>query len=74
MKSINASSKIDSLQAIRGFAAIGVLMFHGTEMIHDKLGYLPMNNLSMVGFSGVDVFFCFKRLYYSIHKFWKNEY
>ena len=57
MKSINTSSKIDSLQAIRGFAAIGVLMFHGTEMIHTKLGYLPMNNLSIVGFSGVDVFF-----------------
>ena len=57
MKIVNGSSKIDALQAIRGFAAIGVLMFHGTEMIHDKLGYLPMHNVAMVGFSGVDVFF-----------------
>lgn len=51
------SSQIDSLQAIRAFAAIAVMLFHGTKMLQDKLGYLFLNNVFIAGFSGVDVFF-----------------
>ena len=52
-----ASSKIDSLQAIRAFAAIIVMMAHGTQMLEERLGYLFLNNIFMAGFSGVDIFF-----------------
>lgn len=51
------SAKIDSLQAIRAFAAIAVMFFHGTEMLQDRLHYLFLSNIFMAGFSGVDVFF-----------------
>src|SRR5687768_14777695 len=51
------NSKIDPLQALRAFAAISVMFFHGTEMIEDQLGYLFLNNAFLAGFSGVDVFF-----------------
>jgi len=49
--------KIDSLQAIRAFAAIAVMLFHGTEMLSERLGYLFVSNVFMAGFSGVDIFF-----------------
>ncbi|UOA08554.1 acyltransferase [Methylobacter sp. S3L5C] len=52
-----ASTKIDSLQAIRAFAAIAVMLFHGTQILHERLHYLFLNNLFIPGFSGVDVFF-----------------
>ncbi len=51
------SSKIASLQAIRAFAAIFVMLFHGTEILQERLGYLFLNNIFVAGFSGVDVFF-----------------
>lgn len=51
------NSKIDPLQALRAFAAISVMFYHGTEMIEDQLGYLFLNNAFNAGFSGVDVFF-----------------
>lgn len=51
------STKIDALQAIRAFAAILVMLFHGTQMINEKLGYQFLNNIFMAGFSGVDIFF-----------------
>ncbi|MDD4914429.1 MAG: acyltransferase [Methylococcales bacterium] len=57
IKEISRSAKIDSLQAIRGFAATGVMLAHGSSMLDERLGYLFLNNLSMVGASGVDVFF-----------------
>lgn len=52
-----ASSKIDSLQAIRAFAAIAVMLFHGTQIINERIDYLFLDNIFMAGFSGVDVFF-----------------
>lgn len=55
--STTKTSKINTLQAVRAFAAIGVMLFHGADMINDRLGYLFLNNIFMVGFSGVDVFF-----------------
>ncbi|MDJ1468826.1 acyltransferase family protein [Xanthocytophaga flava] len=51
------TSKIDPLQALRAFAAIAVMFYHGTEMINAQLGYLFLNNAFKAGFSGVDVFF-----------------
>ena len=51
------SAKIDSLQAIRAFASISVMLFHGTVIIHERLNYLFLNNLFIAGFSGVDIFF-----------------
>ena len=51
------SSKIDSLQAIRAFAAISVMLFHGTQILDERLGYQFLSNIFMAGFSGVDVFF-----------------
>jgi exopolysaccharide production protein ExoZ len=51
------SSKIDSLQAIRGFAAIAVMLAHGTSILADRLGYVFLGRICMAGFSGVDVFF-----------------
>jgi len=53
----NTSSKIDPLQAIRAFASITVMLFHGTSIIHERLGYLFLGNFFLAGFSGVDVFF-----------------
>jgi len=52
-----ASSKIDSLQAIRAFAAIAVMLFHGTQIINERIDYLFLDNIFIAGFSGVDVFF-----------------
>ena len=54
---VKTSTKIDSLQAIRAFAAIFVMLFHGTEILHERLGYLFLNNIFNAGFSGVDIFF-----------------
>jgi exopolysaccharide production protein ExoZ len=50
-------SKIDSLQAIRGFAAIAVMLFHGSQIIHERLGYIFLNKVFAAGFCGVDIFF-----------------
>ncbi|MCX7085678.1 MAG: acyltransferase [Methylococcales bacterium] len=50
-------SKIDTLQAIRAFASIAVMLFHGTQIIHERLNYLFLNNFFIAGFSGVDIFF-----------------
>ncbi|OAI04486.1 acyltransferase family protein [Methylomonas methanica] len=49
--------KVDSLQAIRAFAALAVMLFHGTEMLSERLGYLFVSNVFVAGFSGVDIFF-----------------
>lgn len=49
--------KIDSLQALRAFAAISVMFFHGTEVLYEQLGYVFLNNFFMAGFSGVQLFF-----------------
>ena len=54
-------SKIDTLQAIRAFASIAVMLFHGTQIIHERLDYLFLNNLFIAGFSGVDIFFVLSR-------------
>jgi peptidoglycan/LPS O-acetylase OafA/YrhL len=57
MRQKELNSKIDPLQALRAFAAISVMFYHGTEMIEDQLGYLFLNNAFNAGFSGVDIFF-----------------
>ena len=51
------NSKIDSLQAIRGFASLFVMFFHGTTIIDERLNYIFLNRIFSVGFSGVDIFF-----------------
>lgn len=50
-------TKIKSLQAIRGIAAVSVLLFHITPILREKFGYSFLGNFFMAGFSGVDVFF-----------------
>ena len=57
MRENSVKLKIDSLQAIRAFAAIAVMFFHGTQIIHERIGYLFLNNIFIAGFSGVDIFF-----------------
>ena len=51
------SSKIDSLQMLRGFAAIAVMFFHGSSIIHDRLNYTFLDNYFSIGYLGVDIFF-----------------
>lgn len=51
------ANKISSLQAMRAFAAISVMIFHGTQIINQEFGYLFLDNIFMAGFTGVDVFF-----------------
>jgi len=54
LKSIN---KIDSIQALRGFAALGVILAHGSSLIHQHLDYQLVHQWALVGVAGVDVFF-----------------
>lgn len=49
--------KIDALQAMRAFAAILVMFFHGTAIIGRELNYNFANGFFYIGFVGVDVFF-----------------
>jgi exopolysaccharide production protein ExoZ len=51
------ANRISSLQALRSFAAMFVMFFHGTQMINQEFGYLFLNNIFIVGFTGVDIFF-----------------
>ncbi len=57
MNKQNSESKIDSLQAIRAFAAIIVMFFHGTTILEERLNYIFLNKIFIAGFSGVDIFF-----------------
>lgn len=57
MNNGSVSARIGSLQAIRGFAAIGVMLAHGSSMLQERLGYLFLDNMTTVGACGVDVFF-----------------
>lgn len=52
-----AVNKIDSLQALRAFAAIFVMVYHGTTLVFKATGYNYLANFFTVGFMGVDVFF-----------------
>lgn len=54
LKSIN---KIDSIQALRGFAALGVMLAHGSSLIYQHLDYQLVHQWALVGVAGVDVFF-----------------
>jgi exopolysaccharide production protein ExoZ len=54
---MNNNNKIDSLQAMRGFAATCVMFFHGTQIIQRETGYTYLHNIFMGGFMGVDIFF-----------------
>jgi exopolysaccharide production protein ExoZ len=54
---VNTRTKIDSMQAMRGFAATCVMIFHGTKMLHRELHYTYVHNIFLAGFMGVDVFF-----------------
>ncbi len=51
------SSRIDSLQMIRGFAAIAVILHHETQILTAKLDYTWLNELFLPGSLGVDIFF-----------------
>jgi exopolysaccharide production protein ExoZ len=51
------SKKIDSLQALRAFAAIIVMLLHVTNIIYNKSGNVFLNNFFLPGFSGVQIFF-----------------
>lgn len=51
------NKSIMSLQVLRGFAAILVLLFHGSAMIEKMLGYSYATNALRIGSSGVDIFF-----------------
>jgi peptidoglycan/LPS O-acetylase OafA/YrhL len=42
---------------LRAVAAILVMIFHGSQMIEEQLGYSFLNYFFMAGFSGVDIFF-----------------
>ena len=50
-------TKIDALQAMRAFAAICVMLFHGTQMIAQTFHFTFAGNVFMAGFMGVDIFF-----------------
>jgi exopolysaccharide production protein ExoZ len=52
-----SNNKIDSMQAMRGFAAACVMVFHGTQIIQRETGYTYLHNIFMAGFLGVDIFF-----------------
>lgn len=54
MKSLN---KIESIQALRGLAAVGVMLAHGSSLIHQRLDYQFAQQWALVGVAGVDVFF-----------------
>lgn len=45
------------LQAIRGFAAISVMLFHGSQIIKEHTGYSEPEVLFKQGYLGVDIFF-----------------
>jgi exopolysaccharide production protein ExoZ len=45
------------MQAMRGFAATAVMIFHGTQIIQRETGYTYLHNIFMAGFLGVDIFF-----------------
>lgn len=49
--------RIDSLQFLRAFAAISVMIFHGTKMLEAQLKFKFLDKLFVSGYSGVDVFF-----------------
>jgi peptidoglycan/LPS O-acetylase OafA/YrhL len=57
MNSISTSSKIETLQVIRGLASIAVMLAHGSSMIDEKLDYQFLNKLPILGAAGVDFFF-----------------
>jgi len=45
------------LQAIRGFAAISVMLFHGSQIIEEHTGYSAPVAIFKQGYLGVDIFF-----------------
>lgn len=51
------TTHIESLQALRGFAAVSVMLFHGTGMMWNMWGYDYLSWSFAGGFSGVDLFF-----------------
>ena len=52
-----SSIRNQGLQAIRGFAAISVMLFHGSQIIKEHTGYSEPEVLFNQGYLGVDIFF-----------------
>ena len=53
----NNYENIQSLQVIRGIAAILVFLYHGTGIIKENFGYHLAQGIFAFGYSGVDIFF-----------------
>ena len=49
--------KNQGLQAIRGIAALSVMLFHGGQIIEEHTGYSVVSDLFNQGYLGVDIFF-----------------
>ena len=49
--------KNQRLQAIRGIAALSVMLFHGGQIIEEHTGYSVASDLFKQGYLGVDIFF-----------------
>ena len=49
------SSRYYSVQALRGFAALLVVVYHATKMVHDRIN--PLFSPFAAGGAGVDIFF-----------------
>ena len=52
-----APERLEALQVLRGFAALAVLLFHGTHILADRLAYAFPGDFFGPGDCGVDVFF-----------------
>ncbi len=57
-----------SLQALRGFAALILVLYHFTSFVWSKHGVVPFSGLFFFGYSGVNIFFVMSGfLMYYIH-------
>ena len=70
---INKPTRNQGLQAIRGFAALSVMLFHGGQIIEEHTGYSSLRNLFDLGYLGVDIFFILSGFLIAYKRITKQE-